>query len=1111
MRNYYSLLALFFVLSVSGQGFPDVPWFKTNGKNAKQISYSELISQFEEYAKKVDISKKGSGIKPFERWRSLWEPYFYRKGGFHPVKDIDDAYDKKRKLSQKSNFISNWTNVGPSVVDRNNRLPGKGRVNFVLIDPVDSHIMYVGTPAGGVWKTIDHGQTWSPLSDYLPQIGVSAIALSHQDHNIVFIGTGDDDAKDTYSRGVYKSTDGGTTWNPIGPNFLSDTQVIYEIIVHPNHDNILWVASSEGLYKTTDGGTTWDRVLIGNVRSLKRNLNNADILYASTTNSFYRSTDGGDHFSEVNLNFGFNPQRIEVEVTPAAADKVYLAVVKNDGGFGGVYISNDQGQNFTKTLENDNFFENTRQSWYDFAFAVSDTDPNTLFIGVINLSRSTDGGNNFVRINNWNIYSPNYTHADIHFLRYYNGVLAAGTDGGIYLSNDNGDTFTDYNEDLVISQFYKISTSLTQNYQIYGGLQDNGGFSRKDLVWRIYHGGDGMENAINNNEPNVGYSFVYYGASLSITTDGGISVSSGVEQPAGEKGNWVTPLDMAVNDSLYAGFKKLYRLENGVWQAVTNIGFTSNIDVIECDPHNSNIIYIAEGRKLYKSTNKGQTFTEIASAFSSITSIAVNPFDQKIWYTTDHWIYESSDNGSTWQIITGNYPGEHINIIKWQPYSPNNSIFLGTDLGVYHKDDTMSDWEVFSTNLPNVPVRDLEINFEYGILTAATFGRGIWETNIPVSNPDNDMALLDIFSSSGLKFMCDQNDIIKVKVKNKGNNIVPNFQLKYSINNTNNTIDYDTPVQPGEIVEITLPQLNGNLKKYEIHAEVLFANDEFIQNNTNSDYFLINKRDNLSFETSFENTAQDALLHYREKGNDTWEIGHPTGSVLSNAGTGVNAYCTNAGGEYDDLSKDYLVTPCFDMTQLINPTISFKLAFDIEENWDAFYVQYSTDFGQNWEVLGDATDPNWYNSDYEQSECIGKQWTGTNPAMETYSHDLSFLTDQTHVMFRFVLASDELEHQEGVVLDDLKISGTAGVNNQEIEKDIMLYPNPAKDIISLKWGNEIHVSRITVYSLDGKRIINKELKQATKEMINISSLPTGMYLVKIYTNKGQAVKKLIVN
>ena len=1116
MKKYIILAFLFFSILASGQGFPDVPWLETTqSKASKTSSYEELIRRFKEYLSQVDLSKKGNGVKPFERWRSLWEPYFYRKGGFHPVKDIDLAFAKKMAISNKSLAESTWTSIGPSIVDRNNHLPGKGRVNYVLIDPVDSNIMYVGAPAGGIWKTTDKGQTWSPLTDDLPQIGVSAIALSPQDHNIIYIGTGDDDAKDTYSRGVFKSTDGGETWNAIGPDLGSDSEVIYELLIHPQNENIIWVASSSGLYKTSDGGSNWAKVLDGNIRSMKRHLNNPDILYAASSSSFYRSTDGGNNFTRVDINFSINnssfvPQRIEIEVTPAATDNVYLAAAKSDGGFGGIYISNDTGSTFARTAEEDNFFENSRQTWYNFAFTVSDSNPDIMFVGVINISKSTDGGNNFEKLNAWNEYTPNYTHADIHFLRYYNGVLAAGTDGGIYLSEDNGDTFTGYNEDLIIGQFYRISTSLTDNYQIYGGLQDNGGFSRKDMVWRIYHGGDGMENAMHNNQPLTGYSFIYYGESLSITTDGGITVSSGAEQPSGETGNWITPLDMGADGTLYSGFKKVYRLNNGVWEAVTTDAFSSNIDVMECDPLDPDVIYVGEGNKIYKSTDKGKSFVEIGSSFKEISSITVNPFDNKIWFAADNWIYESSDGGNNWDVITGNFPGEHINVIKWHPFSSNNSLYLGTDLGVYYRDDINTDWQVFSTGLPNVPVRDLEINFEQGILTAATFGRGVWECNIPQTKPANDLSIIEIVSVSGNPYLCDANENFIIRVKNKGNNPVNGFEVEYKINGTVSNLNYDQEIAVDETVDLEIGLNNGTMDKYEIEAQVLFDEDDFIQNNNFGTFFLLNQKDNLSYENDFNSLFTGALLHYRNIGDDVWEKAVPSGGVLGSEIDNTQAYCTNAGGEYDNLSKDFLVTPCFDMTQIVNPEISFKLAFDIEEDWDAFYVQYSTDSGRTWEVLGSAQDPGWYNSDTVQSECIGSQWTGTNTTFTTYSHDLSFLANETQVMFRFVMASDELVTGEGVILDDLKISGTSGIANENLTQKIMLYPNPAKDKLYIKWTEDLKLEEVEILALDGKSLYFQKNEAMNTTVLNTANLPAGIYLVKFKTNQGTGIKKLII-
>ncbi len=1104
------LIFISIVQSSFSQGIPDVPWKPKQIKGNSKMIFKQLMQNFESYKNSFDYTQKGSGIKPFERWRSLWQPYFYRKDGFRPIKDIDDAFNKKQRLRLSTNDNSNWYSIGPSVVDRNGSTPGIGRVNFILIDPTNDQIMYVGAPAGGIWKSTNGGADWTPLTDQLPQIGVSAIALSPVDHNTIYIGTGDDDASDSYSRGVYKSTDGGQTWNPIGPNFNSDFEKITEIIVHPTQPNTIYVASSNGLYKTTNGGNNWNRVLNENIKEMRMHPTNPNYIYAVTETHFYRSSNGGANFSMGNINYGYSRSRMLLEVTPAAPNKVYVLAAKGDGSFGGLYISNDSGANFTKTQQSSNFFASNRQVWYDFALAVSDTDPNKIFVGNLNLSRSTDGGNTIANINDWASYTANYTHADIHFIRYYNGKLVVGSDGGIFVSTDDGDNFTAYNNNLEISMFYRISTAKTQNYQIYGGLQDNGGFARKDMQWRIYHGGDGMDNAIDNNNPSKGYGFIYYGQSMSITNDGGISVSNGVPGPQNEHGNWVTPLEMGADGSLYAGFSKLYKLENYQWVPISQ-SFFDNIDVVRCDPNNPNIIYVSEGSTLYKSTDMGASFNSIANAFSDISSIEINPFDNRVWYATDTQVFESQDNGNTWNNISTNLPGEHINMIKWHKFSPSNSLYLATDLGVYYRDDNSNGWQVFANHLPNTRIKDLEVNNEIGILTAATFGRGLWETTIPQYHPNFDLAVTDIYMPNSLPINCDlNNQQVKVKIKNKGNSTVNSFVLNYEINGNQASINHNTPLSAGQEIEINIPQQAWSVGKYVVKASVVFNNDQQIQNNSKETYFVFNDRKNLNFSSSFENVVNDKLLSYKAVGNSIWEIATPTGSVLNQAGSGTKAYCTNASGNYNNQSLEYLVTPCFDMTQVINPSIQFKLAFDLEQDYDAFYVQYSTDYGQTWSVLGNATDNNWYNSDIVQTACIGSQWTGTNATMQTYSHSLSSVANETHVMFRFVLASDQLVNQEGIVLDDLEISGVSAINNNHLEKNVMLFPNPANHFINIKWNNGLNVSQVSIYNTQGQELLDKNINNQNFIKLNISKLPKSLYLIKLQSDKGEIVKRLLV-
>ena len=388
-------------------------------------------------------------------------------------------------------------------------ISGQGRINTIIKDPNNNQTLYVGAPAGGIWKSTDDGVNWTPLSDNLPQIGVSGIAIDPTDSNIIYISTGDDDAGDSYSVGVMKSTDAGQTWNTTGLTYLyTNGETTNEIFIDPTNNNHIWVASTEGLQKSEDGGDTWQIKQDGNIVDFRLHPNYSDtsIIYAvgykNNNSKFYLSTDKGETFSEIS-SVPSNANRIVLETTHAAVDNVYVLTAydngdgtyKGENSFQGVYVSNDAGLNFTKTAETDDIFTSA-QSWYDMALTVSESDPDVLFVGVLDIWKSTDGGDDFTQINAWNQRTSAFTHADIHFLRYFDGVLYAGTDGGIYRSADDGVNFEDLSNTLSISQIYTVSTSRPDSSKIAGGLQDCGGFALSENNWNSYHGGDGMGSAV---------------------------------------------------------------------------------------------------------------------------------------------------------------------------------------------------------------------------------------------------------------------------------------------------------------------------------------------------------------------------------------------------------------------------------------------------------------------------------------------------------------------------------------------------------------------------------------------------------------------------------------
>ncbi len=712
-------------------------------KSAKRgpITYQEINEAFNKYWENRDHKAKGSGYKPGMRWDVFNKNSILPDGTLPTPQFMWDQWAAKKKMAatnkSKANF--NWTPMGPFDHEQGNSwAPGQGRVNVVAIDPNNDNIIYVGAPAGGIWKSTNSGSTWIPLIDDFPQIGVSGIAIDPKNSNIIYISTGDDDARDSYSIGVLKSTDGGTTWAKTGLEFNNTSTTSNDIYIDPNNSNTLWIATSVGLYKTTNAGTSWTRTLNGNVKDIKLKPGDSNTIYAVTSSAFYKSTDAGNNFSKVQSGLPSSSGRLVIDVTPANPQYVYVLSANtrnNNYSFQGIYKSTNSGASFTKTRETSNIFESS-QAWYDLAFGVSDKDPNILFVGCLNVWKSTDGGDNFSRINEWNApRQASYTHADIHFLRYHKGRLLCGSDGGVYISNNDGNSFTDYTKGLQIGQFYRISVaSNASSTHLAGGLQDNGGYGLKNSTWYNYHGADGMDCAVSGNNPSTYYGFIQNGLHLYRTTDRGANQNYVAKGP--ESGNWVTPLVSDSNGDLYAGYSSFYKLVNNRFVKQGNFNFGGKLDFIEIDPSNENNMYASRARNLYRSTNKGINWSQVSSFSTNITSIEVHNDNSNVLFVTtsgssNGGVFKSSNQGSDFTNISGNLPSEGKFIVRHE--KGTESIYLGTYLGVYHKDGNNA-WVDYSPSLPTVAVRDIEINYKDKVVIAGTYGRGIWKA--PLAGTD---------------------------------------------------------------------------------------------------------------------------------------------------------------------------------------------------------------------------------------------------------------------------------------------------------------------------------------------------------------------------------------
>lgn len=1111
-----TLLLFLVTLFVNAQIPQNAPWLNTQNNNQKtsKETFSQIIENAEGYFKNIDVHKKGSGYKPFKRWEYHWDFYTQKDESIAPPSLLWSAWEQKNALINSTLVESNWQSIGPySFIDSGSWSSGQGRVNFVAVDPNNLNTYYVGSPAGGIWKSTDAGVSWIPLTDYLPQIGVSGIAIDPNNSNIIYITTGDDDAGDSYFVGVMKSTDGGITWNSTGS--LSGTSA-NEIYIDPSNSQIIWVATSSGLYKSTDSGTSWALKLSGNIKDFKLKPNNPTIIYAVTSNTFYRSTDGGTSFSTITSGLPTSSSRLTIDVTPANSEYVYLLSAKSDQSFQGLYKSTNGGSTFIKTSQTTDIFDGSSQAWYDLALTVSNTNANTVFVGVLNIWKSINGGNSFTKINDWNNdTSVTYTHADIHFLRYYNGVLFAGTDGGVFRSTNNGSSFSNLTKGLAIGQFYRISVANKSSENIVGGLQDNGGFAKSNNSWYNYYGADGMDAAVNPQNKNEYYGFIQYGNALYKTENGGVSSSYVASSPS--DGNWVTPLVANNSGVLYAGFSNLYKLQGFQWIQVSNQNFGGNLNVIEIDPSDNNIIYVSRGTSLYKSIDGGITFSNLPALFAgtSISSIEVNNHNSNIVYLTTSGstgkVYKSTDSGSSWTDISNNLPQESKNVVRHQKYNSNNPIYVGTYLGVYYLDDTSSTWQVFSTNLPNSEVTDIEITSVDAKITASTYGRGIWQSSIPVILADNDIALIDVVEPTS-SISCDNISPI-IKVKNNGLNTVSQINIDYSVDNTPYNQSWSGSLSSNQTIDITLNDVLVNKGIHTLDITTSIENDTYSDNNEGTVTFYKNDNDDTpNVINNFENTEDEWVVITSGTTENLWQMASPggTSTLLTTVASGTKAYITNPNGNYTDYTTSNLVSPCYNLTTIQNPVMRFKLAFDLEEDWDVLYVQYSIDNGLNWQVLGTASDPNWYNNSSSENELtIGGQWSGTNTTLQEYSYDLSDFTNESQIMFRFHFASDQLVNGEGALIDDFVIDGTLADNQTQYENLVSLYPNPTEGIFTINWPHT-EKAKISIFDMLGKKVAENTISPDSFINISTDSFSKGMYVIQFETSKMTFSKKLIV-
>ena len=699
---------------------------------------------------------RDENYEKFKRWEWYWETRVTPGTGAFPQKNAWDVF-KQYMAGLPKNIQAqdkgNWVSDGPN--QSGGGYAGLGRVNCVAFSLVDTNTLYVGTASGGVWKTSDLGGHWTPLGDFNMALGVAGIVVeNHGGSDIVYLGTGDKDHWDTYSIGVLKSIDGGQTWKKTGLTWKQSYYgMVYRVLKDPDDDNTLYVSTNKGLFKTTDGGDTFNMIDAHHFRDIEFQPGSNTVMYGGDSwGGIYYSTDAGDSWTQVVDKSSVKAGRVALAVSADSSNVVYGLIVASDNGLYGVYRSRDYGHTFQLVQDTINLLgwncsgdDTGGQGWYDLVLAADPHNADKIYVGGVNNWTSSDGGKHWKLANHWSSTCGGKTdivHADKHYMAFQPGTdaLFECNDGGIYKSKD-GHHWIDLTSGMAISQIYRLSTSATVPDEVINGLQDNGTKLLSSGKWIDIMGGDGMDCQIDYTDVKVQYGESPNG-DIERTKDHWQSskdISSGITG----SGAWVTPflLDPKEHKTLYIGYQDVFKsIDQGDnWTKLTSWN-GKTLRSLAVAPSNPQYIYAATYSILYRTTDGGQTWKDITGSLpvnhASITYITVKNDDpNKVWITMGGFnnlgVFETRNGGSSWDNISTGLPEIPVNCVVQNTLKKDTTeLYAGTDLGVYVQKGR-SRWIPFMGQLPNVVVNDLEIQYDNqgsGKLYAATFGRGLWSS-----------------------------------------------------------------------------------------------------------------------------------------------------------------------------------------------------------------------------------------------------------------------------------------------------------------------------------------------------------------------------------------------
>jgi photosystem II stability/assembly factor-like uncharacterized protein len=724
----------------------------------------------------------GPDMKTFQASEAVLDPGKFpndwmAKQRMYPYDHINpanylSAMREASEMQRMSAMRLEWEEAGPENIG--------GRITDIEVGPGNIDVIYIGAASGGVLKTVDGGGEWTNVFANYPTISIGDIAIDPNNSNVLYVGTGEANSSSFsfFGSGIYKSTDAGAHWEFSG---LEQSAYIGRIVVDPNNSqrifaaacgNLFTTTDQRGVYRSTDGGQSWERVLFITDSTaaidLVQNPENPDILYAAmwervrglnyrrsfgNSSGIWKTTDGGDNWTELTngLPAGNDVGRIGLAIAKSNPDVLYAFYDNQD--FVGVYKTTNGGVQWTPTNHNQIQGMNSSFGWYFGQVRVDPVDENRFYLLGMELWTSDDGGNSYDNLAGyWNF---DEIHVDHHamWIDENTGRVFEGNDGGLYYSDSHGQSWTKINN-LPITQFYAIDIDFNNPERLYGGTQDNN--TIRTLTgelddWQPILGGDGMYTLVDYTDPTFIYAESQWG-NLNRSSDLGYDfIWIGVPGST-DRTNWSSPYvqDPEEPSVIYFGTYRIWKgTEYGLtWDIISDdltkggdgssFHTITTVGISKID-HNK-IIAGSDDGLVHITTDGGNNWSNITEGLPDrwITSVVFDPFEENTIYATlsgFRWdeplphVFKSTDLGETWINISGNLPEIPVNEILCDPEFEDR-YFLATDAGLFSTEDGGENWYGISAGIPNSPVVALKIHEPTLTLVVGTYGNSMYKIDL---------------------------------------------------------------------------------------------------------------------------------------------------------------------------------------------------------------------------------------------------------------------------------------------------------------------------------------------------------------------------------------------